>query len=121
MKMACDNLLNFLFRLLTCYPFLLDVLCAKRLISSCVLTGLELLLGLLGSTNTKQQLDGAAALYRLANKSMALSPVDAAPPSPTQRVSFPSCFSSPVYKLWKFHLQCSCFVMTGLSRRAICK
>ncbi|KAF3515386.1 hypothetical protein F2Q69_00000807, partial [Brassica cretica] len=53
----------------------------------CLLTGLELLLGLLGSTNTKQQLDGAAALYRLANKSMALSPVDAAPPSPTQRVS----------------------------------
>ncbi|CAN6811782.1 unnamed protein product [Brassica oleracea] len=52
----------------------------------CLLTGLELLLGLLGSTNTKQQLDGAAALYRLANKSMALSPVDAAPPSPTQRV-----------------------------------
>ncbi|KAH0907077.1 hypothetical protein HID58_038904 [Brassica napus] len=47
---------------------------------------LELLLGLLGSTNTKQQLDGAAALYKLANKSMALSPVDAAPPSPTQRV-----------------------------------
>ncbi|KAL1203301.1 ARM REPEAT PROTEIN INTERACTING WITH ABF2 [Cardamine amara subsp. amara] len=48
--------------------------------------GLELLLGLLGSTNIKQQLDGAAALYKLANKSMALSPVDAAPPSPTQRV-----------------------------------
>nr|VDD33226.1 unnamed protein product [Brassica oleracea] len=47
---------------------------------------LELLLGLLGSTNTKQQLDGAAALYKLANKSMALSPVEAAPPSPTQRV-----------------------------------
>ncbi|WZZ38649.1 hypothetical protein YC2023_034908 [Brassica napus] len=47
---------------------------------------LELLLGLLGSTNTKQQLDGAAALYKLANKSMALSPVDAAAPSPTQRV-----------------------------------
>lgn len=52
------------------------------------MSGLELLLGLLGSTNTKQQLDGAAALYKLANKSMALSPVDAAPPSPTQRVSF---------------------------------
>lgn len=52
------------------------------------MTGLELLLGLLGSINTKQQLDGAAALYKLANKSMALSPVDAAPPSPTQRVSF---------------------------------
>jgi len=61
---------------------------SKKLILSCLLTGLELLLGLLGSLNTKQQLDGAAALYKLANKSMALSPVDAAPPSPTQRVSF---------------------------------
>ncbi|XP_021889413.1 ARM REPEAT PROTEIN INTERACTING WITH ABF2 isoform X2 [Carica papaya] len=48
--------------------------------------GLELLLGLLGSTNPKQQLDGAVALYRLANKSMTLSPVDAAPPSPTPQV-----------------------------------
>ncbi|CAN8244111.1 unnamed protein product [Cochlearia groenlandica] len=48
--------------------------------------GLELLLGLLGSSNTKQQLDGAAALYKLANKAMSLSPVDAAPLSPTQRV-----------------------------------
>ena len=59
----------------------------KVLYRVCLLTGLELLLGLLGSTNTKQQLDGAAALYKLANKSMALSPVEAAPPSPTQRVS----------------------------------
>ncbi|XP_037493930.1 ARM REPEAT PROTEIN INTERACTING WITH ABF2 isoform X2 [Jatropha curcas] len=48
--------------------------------------GLELLLGLLGSTNLKQQLDGAVALYKLANKAMTLSPVDAAPPSPTQKV-----------------------------------
>lgn len=47
-----------------------------------------MLLGLLGSTNPKQQLDGAVALYRLANKSMTLSPVDAAPPSPTPQVSF---------------------------------
>lgn len=45
-----------------------------------------MLLGLLGSTNPKQQLDGAVALYRLANKSMTLSPVDAAPPSPTPQV-----------------------------------
>ncbi|KAG6726703.1 hypothetical protein I3842_02G093700 [Carya illinoinensis] len=48
--------------------------------------GLELLLGLLGSSSLKQQLDGAMALYKLANKAMALSPVDAAPPSPTPQV-----------------------------------
>ncbi|CAL9219793.1 unnamed protein product [Arabidopsis halleri] len=48
--------------------------------------GLELLLGLLDSTNAKQQLDSAVALYKLANRSMALSLVDAAPPSPTQMV-----------------------------------
>ncbi|KAF5452487.1 hypothetical protein F2P56_027481 [Juglans regia] len=48
--------------------------------------GLELLLGLLGSSSLKQQLDGAVALYKLANKAMALSPVDAAPPSPTPQV-----------------------------------
>ncbi|CAI0559879.1 unnamed protein product [Linum tenue] len=48
--------------------------------------GLELLLGLLGSANMKQQLDGAIALYKLANKAMTLSPVDAAPPSPTPQV-----------------------------------
>ncbi|GMN46635.1 hypothetical protein TIFTF001_015821 [Ficus carica] len=45
--------------------------------------GLELLLGLLGSTSLKQQFDGAVALYKLANKATTLSPVDAAPPSPT--------------------------------------
>ncbi|CAI0466232.1 unnamed protein product [Linum tenue] len=50
--------------------------------------GLELLLGLLGSANMKQQLDGAIALYKLANKAMTLSPVDAAPPSPTPQVAF---------------------------------
>ncbi|MBA0855821.1 hypothetical protein Goshw_019671 [Gossypium schwendimanii] len=49
--------------------------------------GLELLLGLLGSTNPKQQLDGAVALYKLANKAMTLSPMDAAPPSPTPQAS----------------------------------
>lgn len=48
--------------------------------------GLELLLGLLGSSGLKQQLDGAVALYKLANKAMTLSPVDAAPPSPTPQV-----------------------------------
>ncbi|XP_070666582.1 ARM REPEAT PROTEIN INTERACTING WITH ABF2 isoform X2 [Malus domestica] len=48
--------------------------------------GLELLLGLLGSSTHKQQLDGATALYKLANKAMTLSPVDAAPPSPTPQV-----------------------------------
>ena len=50
--------------------------------------GLELLLGLLSSSSPKQQLDGAVALYRLSNKAMALSPVDAAPPSPTPQVGF---------------------------------
>ncbi|XP_039055904.1 ARM REPEAT PROTEIN INTERACTING WITH ABF2-like isoform X2 [Hibiscus syriacus] len=48
--------------------------------------GLELLLGLLGSTSSKQQLDGAVALYKLSNKTMTLSPMDAAPPSPTPQV-----------------------------------
>ncbi|XP_022762044.1 ARM REPEAT PROTEIN INTERACTING WITH ABF2-like isoform X3 [Durio zibethinus] len=48
--------------------------------------GLELLLGLLGSTSPKQQLDGAVALFKLANKAMTLSPMDAAPPSPTPQV-----------------------------------
>lgn len=48
--------------------------------------GLELLLGLLGSTSLKQQFDGAVALDKLANKAVALSPVDAAPPSPTPQV-----------------------------------
>ncbi|KAL5541614.1 hypothetical protein UlMin_009324 [Ulmus minor] len=48
--------------------------------------GLELLLGLLISNNFKLQLDGAVALYKLANKALTLSPVDAAPPSPTPQV-----------------------------------
>ncbi|XVE66038.1 hypothetical protein DITRI_Ditri08aG0049300 [Diplodiscus trichospermus] len=48
--------------------------------------GLELLLGLLGSTSPKQQLNGAVALYKLANKALTLSPMDAAPPSPTPQV-----------------------------------
>uniref|UniRef100_A0A6M2EDN0 BTB domain-containing protein n=1 Tax=Populus davidiana TaxID=266767 RepID=A0A6M2EDN0_9ROSI len=48
--------------------------------------GLDLLLGLLGSSGPKQQLDGAIALYRLANKATTLSHVDAAPPSPTPQV-----------------------------------
>lgn len=42
--------------------------------------GLELLLGLFGSSNPKQQLDASIALYKLANKAMILSLVDAAPP-----------------------------------------
>ncbi|KAF5956387.1 hypothetical protein HYC85_003612 [Camellia sinensis] len=45
--------------------------------------GLELLLGLLGSTNLQQQLDGSIALYELANKATTLFPIDAAPPSLT--------------------------------------
>ncbi|THU47454.1 hypothetical protein C4D60_Mb09t15690 [Musa balbisiana] len=48
--------------------------------------GLDLLLDLLGSTNLKQQQDGSVALYKLANKAMTLSSVDAAPPSPTPQV-----------------------------------
>lgn len=54
--------------------------------------GLELLLGLLGSTNPKQQLDGAVALFKLANKATTLSSVDAAPPSPTPQVRFKNGF-----------------------------
>lgn len=57
--------------------------------------GLELLIGLLGSSNTKQQFDGAVALCKLANKAMTLSPIDAAPPSPTPQVNlYPVCLSS---------------------------
>ncbi|KAK7268799.1 hypothetical protein RIF29_21508 [Crotalaria pallida] len=48
--------------------------------------GLELLIGLLGSSSPKQQLDGVVALCKLANKAMTLSPIDAAPPSPTPQV-----------------------------------
>ncbi|KAL1296242.1 hypothetical protein HN51_056966 [Arachis hypogaea] len=48
--------------------------------------GLELLIGLLGSSGSKQQLDGAVALCKLANKASTLSPVDAAPLSPTPQV-----------------------------------
>lgn len=48
--------------------------------------GLDVLLGLLGSSNSKQQDDGFVALFKLANKAMALSPMDAAPPSPTPQV-----------------------------------
>ncbi|KAK4257923.1 hypothetical protein QN277_007447 [Acacia crassicarpa] len=48
--------------------------------------GLELLIGLLGSSSRKQQLDGAVALCKLAKKVMNLSPIDAAPPSPTPQV-----------------------------------
>lgn len=47
---------------------------------------MDLLLGLLCSTNAKQQLDGSAALYKLAAKATTLSPMDAAPPSPTPQV-----------------------------------
>ncbi|KAI4331754.1 hypothetical protein L6164_016711 [Bauhinia variegata] len=36
--------------------------------------GLELLIGLLGSSSPKQQLDGAVALWKLASKAMTLSP-----------------------------------------------
>ncbi|CAL4908055.1 unnamed protein product [Urochloa decumbens] len=48
--------------------------------------GLDLLLDLLISMSSKHQQDGSAALYKLANKAAALSPMDAAPPSPTPQV-----------------------------------
>ncbi|CAN6360217.1 unnamed protein product [Urochloa humidicola] len=48
--------------------------------------GLDLLLDLLTSMSSKHQQDGSAALYKLANKAAALSPMDAAPPSPTPQV-----------------------------------
>ncbi|KAK9282320.1 hypothetical protein L1049_005234 [Liquidambar formosana] len=48
--------------------------------------GLDLLLGLLESTSKKQQQDGSAALCKLANKAISLSPGDAAPPSPIPQV-----------------------------------
>ncbi|KAK1277587.1 ARM REPEAT PROTEIN INTERACTING WITH ABF2 [Acorus gramineus] len=48
--------------------------------------GLELLLGLLASTTEKQQRDGCVALYKLANKAMSLSSLDATPLSPTPQV-----------------------------------
>jgi len=52
-------------------------------------------MGLLGSYyNPKQQLDGAVALCKLANKATTLSPVDAAPPSPTPQVV--------IYNIWLF-------------------
>ncbi|XP_008812798.2 ARM REPEAT PROTEIN INTERACTING WITH ABF2-like [Phoenix dactylifera] len=48
--------------------------------------GLDLLLDLLASANIKQQQDASVALYKLANKAMSLSPMEAAPPSPTPQV-----------------------------------
>jgi hypothetical protein len=48
--------------------------------------GLDLLLDLLISMSLKHQQDGSAALYKLSNKAAALSPMDAAPPSPTPQV-----------------------------------
>ncbi|KAL6842217.1 hypothetical protein ACP4OV_027980 [Aristida adscensionis] len=48
--------------------------------------GLDLLLDLLISMSSKHQQDGSAALHKLANKAAALSPMDAAPPSPTPQV-----------------------------------
>ncbi|XP_021730785.1 ARM REPEAT PROTEIN INTERACTING WITH ABF2-like [Chenopodium quinoa] len=48
--------------------------------------GLDLLLELLESSGIKQQQDGSIALYKMASKTNILSPVDAAPPSPTPQV-----------------------------------
>ena len=63
------------------------------MIQAPVHAGLDLLMGLLGSYyNPKQQLDGAVALCKLANKAATLSPVDAAPPSPTPQVGICNCW-----------------------------
>lgn len=48
--------------------------------------GLDLLLEFLQSASLKQQQDGSAALYKLATKTISLSPMDAAPLSPTPQV-----------------------------------
>eukprot|EP01018_Ginkgo_biloba_P034226 Gb_07904 [translate_table: standard] len=49
--------------------------------------GLDVLLGLVGpSANLKQQRNAALALYSLAKKATALSPIDTAPPPPTPQV-----------------------------------
>ncbi|XP_044485451.1 ARM REPEAT PROTEIN INTERACTING WITH ABF2-like [Mangifera indica] len=48
--------------------------------------GLELLLELLECTTVKYREESSVALYRLATKAFSLSPVDAAPPSPTPQV-----------------------------------
>ncbi|KNA08382.1 hypothetical protein SOVF_163110, partial [Spinacia oleracea] len=48
--------------------------------------GLDLLLELLESSGIKQQQDGSRALYKMASKTTLLSPVDAAPPSPSPQV-----------------------------------
>lgn len=67
------------------YLFISTTVC-----SSCIPVlghpGLDLLLDLLISMSSKHQQDGSAALYKLANKAAALSPMDAAPPSPTPQV-----------------------------------
>ncbi|KAM7488628.1 hypothetical protein LguiB_026112 [Lonicera macranthoides] len=74
--------------------------------------GLEFLIGLLGSTSLKQQLDGSAALYKLANKATTLSLVDAAPPSPTPQGngSMPIEF---VYLLLQMHFEPCLMVVIG--------
>ena len=64
-----------------------------------VSSGLDLLLDLLVSVSPKHQQDGSVALYKLANKAAALSPMDAAPPSPTPQVSRKKGDLSSVYLL----------------------
>ncbi|KAJ9700275.1 hypothetical protein PVL29_005882 [Vitis rotundifolia] len=76
--------------------------------------GLELLLGLLGSSSPKQQLDGSVALYKLANKAMTLSPVDAAPPSPTPQVKGSMLTEFAFWHLQMHSVQC---LMVVIGRR----
>lgn len=73
--------------------------CDLKLLTGQCLAGLELLLGLLGSSGLRQQLDGAVALYKLANKALTLSPVDAAPPSPTPQVYLLSQHISTIWSV----------------------
>lgn len=73
--------------------------------------GLDVLLGLLNSSNSKQQEDGFVALFKLANKAMTLSPMDAAPLSPTPQV----CFFQPKPQLGRsvaMHLRSNAFLFS---------
>lgn len=66
-----------------------------------VLLGLDLLLEFLQSASLKQQQDGSAALYKLATKTISLSPMDAAPLSPTPQVPFLSIY---IVKFWSIYI-----------------
>lgn len=80
--------LSFLHKVIVYYfSSLLHFLCCLLLHVYFIPAGLELLLGLFESTAVKQQEDSTVALYKLAKKAASISPMDAAPPSPTPQVS----------------------------------